>query len=98
MWNSGSCSKNCMRTLLVNLAADRAVQSLIDPGDAVIASCDSVDRCALCEFRISAIVPLWFDNRSSVALVLFQLLPERKAFDDEDRIILQLLSSYTGPA
>lgn len=54
------------------------------------------EGAALAGLGISAIVPLWKDDRSSGAMVLFQLLPQRSGFDDEDRQLLQLLSLFAG--
>jgi len=55
------------------------------------------DSSGLAPLDISALVPLWVDVRSSAALVLFQLLPQRTGFDAEDLEVLQLLSVYAGP-
>lgn len=57
---------------------------------------DGPEDAALAGLGISAIVPLWKDQRSSCAMALFQLLPQRSGFDEEDRQVLQLLSLFAG--
>jgi hypothetical protein len=78
--------------------AARQLQSRIDPGSPHITSDeDGKADSRLGKLGISAVIPLWKDPGSSGALVLFQLLPQRSGFDEEDRKILQLLSIYAGP-
>ena len=69
----------------------------ITPGSAWIPSDDGQGDLDLASLEISALVPLWRDQRSTGAMVLFQLLPQRSGFDAEDRQVLQLLSRYAGP-
>jgi hypothetical protein len=68
----------------------------ITPGSAWGPSDENGDS-ALISLGISALVPLWRDQKSSGALVLFQLLPHRRRYEMEDREVLQLLSLYAGP-
>jgi len=55
------------------------------------------DAANLSELEVSALVPLWSEEESSGAILLFQLLPQRSGFDTEDREVLRLLSAYAGP-
>ncbi len=73
------------------------LESWIELGNIAIPLGQEKSSAALLALGISALVPLWKDKRSSAALVLFQLLPQRNGFDAEDREILQLLSIYAGP-
>jgi GAF domain len=73
------------------------LDSRIEPGIASIPSDGREDLAHLLKMGISALVPLWADERSRGAMILFQLLPQHNAFDAEDREILQLLSIYAGP-
>lgn len=72
------------------------LQSRIVPGSS-ITSDNGKDTGPLSEVGISALVPLWADQHSTAAMVLFQLLPHRSGFDAEDREVLRLLSIYAGP-
>jgi hypothetical protein len=72
------------------------LQSCTVPGDAKITSDNGTDSAPLSALGISALVPLWADQRSTAAMVLFQLLPQRSGFDTEDREVLRLLSIYAG--
>lgn len=81
----------------VLIQSGRFLEPWIMPGTAWIPSdFGQGDEC-LAPLGISAVVPLWKDERSSGAMVLFQLLPQRNGFDEEDRQILRLLSFYAGP-
>lgn len=51
----------------------------------------------LSRMGISVLVPLWSDETSSAAMLLFQLLPQHSGFDTEQREILQFLSTHAGP-
>jgi len=73
------------------------LESRIEPGRAVIPADGGEDSSALQALGINAIVPLWASEKSKAAMLLFQLLPQRTAFDAEDREVLQLLSIYAGP-
>ena len=73
------------------------LQSQINSDDAVIFPGRSSESAGMGEFGVTALVPLWNDRRSSAALVLFKLLPQRDGFDEDDRTILKLLSIYAGP-
>ena len=75
----------------------RSLEPRIEPGNAEIAPAEGKNPASLVSMGISALVPLWADERSSGAMVLFQLLPQRNGFDTEDREVLQLLSIYAGP-
>jgi len=75
----------------------RQLESQIDPGNVRILVAEEGDPDNLGSLGISALVPLWKDERSSCAMLLFQLLPQRNGFDAEDREILQLLTIYAGP-
>jgi len=76
----------------------RQVEGRISPGNPyVCADPESTIESELVDSGISAIVPLWVDVRSSGALILFQLLPQRSGFDAEDREVLNLLSIFAGP-
>ncbi len=73
------------------------LEPLIAPGGPWIPS-DRAERYSpLVPHGISALVPLWKDERSSAVIVLFGLLPQSNGFDAEDREVLQLLSLYAGP-
>ena len=74
----------------------RFLDSCIELGKASIAVDRGKNQDALASIGVSALVPLWADERSSGAMVLFQLLPQRSGFDAEDREVLQLLSLYAG--
>jgi hypothetical protein len=50
----------------------------------------------LSQLRITALVPLWLDEESSGAILLFELLPQRSGYDIEDREVLRLLSTHAG--
>jgi hypothetical protein len=73
----------------------RVVESKIHQDGVTIA--EEVGDLVLVSMGISTLVALWTDQKSSCALVLFQLLPQRSGFDDEDREVLTLLSIYAGP-
>ncbi len=75
----------------------RFLRPLISPGEAWVPW--EQERCysPLIPRRISALVPLWRDEQSGGAMLLFELLPQRSGFDAEDREILQLLALYAGP-
>jgi hypothetical protein len=75
----------------------RFLQPMISPGEVWIPW--DKERCysSLIPRRISALVPLWRDEQSGAALLLFDLLPQRSGFDAEDREVLQLLALYAGP-
>jgi hypothetical protein len=75
----------------------RLLEPRIAPGAAWVPSDSGQGDAALAPLGISALVPLWKDQRSTGAMVLFQLLPQRRGFDGEDRQVLQLLSLYAGP-
>jgi len=75
----------------------RPIESRIEPGNPEIASAVRNDPASLASIGVTALVPLWTDEGSSGALVLFRLLPQRTEFDTEDREVLQLLSIYAGP-
>ena len=76
----------------------RGLEAQISPGTPqVFLDAENESRFELGDSGISAVVPLWTDDRSSGALILFQLLPQRSGFDAEDREVLQLLSIYAGP-
>jgi hypothetical protein len=78
--------------------AARQLELRISPGSPqVLLDTEDESESDLGSSGISAIVPLWADDRSSGALTLFQLLPQRSGFDGEDREVLQLLSIYAGP-
>jgi hypothetical protein len=83
------------RVILVQNTA--LLDSRIAPGAPDIPSEDREPLDSLRALGISALVPLWADERSSGALVLFQLSPHHNTFDAEDRELLQLLSIYAGP-
>jgi hypothetical protein len=83
------------RGILIQSA--RFLEPWIVPGTAWIPSDFGQGDDALVPLGISAVVPLWKDEWSSGAMVLFQLLPQRNGFDAEDRQILRLLSFYAGP-
>jgi len=75
----------------------RFLRPMISPGEAWIPW--DQERCysPLIPRRISALVPLWKDEQSGGAMLLFELLPQRSGFDAEDREVLQLLALYAGP-
>jgi hypothetical protein len=75
----------------------RSLESRIEPGDAEVVPPQGEETANLRSLGISALIPLWADQRSRGAMVLFQLLPQRDGFDVEDREVLQLLSLYAGP-
>jgi hypothetical protein len=78
------------------IQAARFLKPRITPGSAWIPSDDEQGDTVLSLLGISALVPLWIDQRSSGAMVLFHLLSHRSGFDVEDRQVLQLLSRYAG--
>lgn len=73
------------------------LESRIMVGRVWISSDHRPDDSALASLGISAVVPFWKDERSSAAILLFELLPQRSGFDAEDREVLQFLSRYAGP-
>jgi len=75
----------------------RFLEPRITPGNAWIPQDGKQGNSILAPLGITALVPLWRDERSSGALVLLQLLPQRNGFDAEDRQVLELLSLYAGP-
>jgi hypothetical protein len=75
----------------------RTLESWIKPGNPEIAFDETANSSGLRSLGISALIPLWADEQSSAAIVLFQLLPQRTGFDAEDREVLQLLALYAGP-
>jgi hypothetical protein len=75
----------------------RLLESWTKPGNAEIAFDETANSSGLRSLGISALIPLWADEQSSGAIVLFQLLPQRTGFDAEDREVLQLLAIYAGP-
>ena len=74
----------------------RLLESRIKVGSVAIPS-DGGDSATLRSLKINALISLWKDHKSSCALVLFQLLPQRSEFETEDREVLTLLSLYAGP-
>jgi GAF domain-containing protein len=62
----------------------------------IISDRSDKERAGLSRLGISAVVPLWLDGPSIGAILTFQLLPQRSAFDSEDRAVLRLLSAYAG--
>lgn len=62
----------------------------------ILSDNDDARSAQLEHLGVSALVPLWSDEESSGAILLFQLLPQRNGFDVEDRQILQFLSTHAG--
>jgi len=73
------------------------VEARITPGSAWVLSDSWQGASTSAPPGISALVPLWREQGSSGALLLFELLPQRSGFDAEDREVLQLLSLCAGP-
>jgi chemotaxis protein CheD len=73
------------------------LEARITTGRAWVPAKNGEGDSAFVPLGISALVPLWGDQRSMAAMVLFQLLPQRKGFDSEDLEVLQFLSLYAGP-
>ena len=85
-----------MRAAIANQG--RMLESQIELGKTRITlDKSSKELLGLSRLGISALVPLWSEQRSSGAMLLFQLLPQRSEFDTEDREILQFLSTHAGP-
>lgn len=76
---------------------DCILEPRIMPGSAWVPSDHGQRDSSLASLGIGALVPLWRDQRSSGAMLLFELLPRRSGLDAEDREVLQLLSVYAGP-
>ena len=75
----------------------RTLDSQIQPGSLRIVSDNDDQRSAqLAHLGVSALVPLWSDEESSGAILLFKLLPQHSGFDTEDRRVLQFLSTRIG--
>jgi transcriptional regulator with GAF, ATPase, and Fis domain len=78
-------------------ASGKALDSQIQSGNLWIVSDNDDQRSAELEhLGVSALVPLWSDEESSGAILLFKLLPQRTGFDTEDRRVLQFLSTRIG--
>ena len=75
----------------------RFLGPMITPGECWIPWDQERSYSPLIPRRINALIPLWNDERSSGAMLLFELLPQRNGFDAEDREVLQLLALYAGP-
>ena len=75
----------------------RFLGPMISPGECWIPWDQERSYSPLIPRRINALIPLWNDERSSGAMLLFELLPQRNGFDAEDREVLQLLALYAGP-
>ncbi len=73
------------------------LHSRLVPGVAEIPSKEREEDASLLALGINAVVPLWADERSRGAMVLFELLPQQFEFDEEAREVLRLLSIYAGP-
>jgi len=79
-------------------AQGRLLESQIQPGKLQVTSDKSHEESVkLSQLRITALVPLWLDEQSSGAMLLFDLLPQRSGYDTEEREILRLLSTHAGP-
>jgi len=75
----------------------RFLGPMINPGESWIPWDQERSYSPLIPRRINALIPLWNDEQSSGAILLFELLPQRSGFDAEDREVLQLLALYAGP-
>jgi hypothetical protein len=79
------------------IQSGRFLGPMITPGECWIPWDQERSYSPFIPRRINALIPLWNDERSSGAMLLFELLPQRNGFDAEDREVLQLLALYAGP-
>lgn len=79
-------------------AHENELRSLIQADQIMVAGQEESGSTLCSELGITAVVPVWHNQRARGAIVFYRLLAQRNGLDPADRELLELLSMFSGPS